>query len=168
MGGRGGGVDPPVISQCGAPTVMHRWSALSDTGSTIRHEMETSGAHICRVAQSSHSKRGGKKSKKAWAQRVPDTCRNMQMYKACTPLLKRQKNPSPMRNHVLTFSTCNVLPSVRSNLQTPNVANTRACCHRRFTHLTMSPWSPLWSVLRLRPWKSFSLLLIDAFDTRAH
>lgn len=55
--------DPPVISQCGAPTVMHQWSALSDTGSTIRHKMETNGAHICSDAQSSHSRRKKKKNK---------------------------------------------------------------------------------------------------------
>lgn len=56
--------DPPVISQCGASTVMHQWSALSDTDSTIRHEMETNGAHICSDAQSSHSRREKKNKNK--------------------------------------------------------------------------------------------------------
>lgn len=52
----GGKKDRPVISQCGAPTVMHRWAALSDTDSTIRREMETNGAHVCSDAQSSLSR----------------------------------------------------------------------------------------------------------------
>lgn len=42
-------------------------SALSDTDSTIRREIETNGAHICSAAQSSHCRRKGKKNPKAWA-----------------------------------------------------------------------------------------------------
>lgn len=56
----GGKKDPRVISQCGAPTVMHRRSALSDRDSTIRREMETNGANVCSDAQSSNSRWGEK------------------------------------------------------------------------------------------------------------
>lgn len=49
-------IERPVISQCGAPTVMHRWATLSDTDSTIRREMETNGVHVCSDAQSSLSR----------------------------------------------------------------------------------------------------------------
>lgn len=60
-------IDRPVISQCGAPTVMHRWAALSDTDSTIRREMETNGAHICSDALSSLS---GQENPKTCGQRL--------------------------------------------------------------------------------------------------
>lgn len=64
----GGKRDPQVISQCGAPTVMHRWSALSDRDSTIRREMETNGANVCSDAQSSNSRWGEKKPPKTWSE----------------------------------------------------------------------------------------------------